>query len=88
MASVGINPSPPIKSFSSAAVSVMTVNFVASEPVPAVDGMQTTGATGPSIARPRNAVIFSPVCAQTAMAFAASSALPPPKPMAKSHSSC
>lgn len=47
MASSGMSGVPAMSIFTSLAVSVMIVNCVASEPVPAVVGMATIGQTGP-----------------------------------------
>ena len=59
----------------------MTVNFVASEPVPAVVGIATTGPAIFVISFPLKSEILPSFAAMTAIAFAASSGLPPPNPM-------
>ena len=51
-ASVGTRSSPLSSIFILVSLSVMTVNFVASEPVPAVVGIAAIGGRPPSIAFP------------------------------------
>lgn len=50
-AATGRNAGPVQSIFSSVALSVMTVNWVASEPLPAVVGTAITGIAGPRLVR-------------------------------------
>ena len=47
IAAIGRNDSPGQSIFSSVSLSVMTVNWVASEPLPAVVGTAMMGSAGP-----------------------------------------
>lgn len=69
----------------SVAVSVMTVNMVASLPVPAVVGMAAMGTKGPSMTLPIKSRSRAPgYFSSTAAAFIRSMGLPPPTAIIKS----
>ena len=60
------------------------VNWVHSDPVPAVVGMAAIGGIGTSMTLPIKSEILPSYRARTPMAFMESKALPPPRPTRKS----
>ena len=86
IASLGISTSPFKSIFICFFESVITVNLVASLPVPAVVGIAASGKISPVISFPLKSAILPSFTAIAAIAFAESRGLPPPIPIIKSQS--